>query len=112
MTEQVRHSHPNQPGDLAQLSIDSITERILNEAGRTLGAALADLCNLLNPSALVIGGALGQHDVFADGVRSSVNRYASPATASALEINKASLGLRAELVGCIELAKSRASVAR
>jgi predicted NBD/HSP70 family sugar kinase len=37
---------------------DAASRRILNDAGRTLGLGLAQLCNLINPRLIVLGGEL------------------------------------------------------
>jgi predicted NBD/HSP70 family sugar kinase len=37
---------------------DAACRRILNDAGRTLGLGLAQLCNLINPRLIVLGGEL------------------------------------------------------
>jgi predicted NBD/HSP70 family sugar kinase len=37
---------------------DAVCMRVLQDAGRTLGIALAQLCNLLNPRLIVLGGEL------------------------------------------------------
>lgn len=37
---------------------DAVCRRVLNDAGRVLGFALAQLCNLINPHRVVIGGEL------------------------------------------------------
>lgn len=107
--EQICHTHPQLDGatvDLARLT-DSVSTRVLNEAGRVLGGALADLVNLLNPSALIIGGELGSSGpAFISGVRSSVNRFAQMPFASACVVLPAALGTRAELVGALTLAGS------
>src|SRR6195952_2843066 len=61
LLRQVAHTPPNVDPEAISLDAldDTITHRLLNEAGRTLGGVLADLCNLLNPGALIIGGELG-----------------------------------------------------
>lgn len=105
--QQILHSHPRQDADfvIAELN-DFITDRILNEAGRTVGRVLADLCNLLNPTALIIGGQLGTAGAsLIDGVRASIRRFAQPATVEALEVSAATLGTRAEVLGALELAQ-------
>jgi len=111
LRQQYVHTHPNagadtfDPNDIA----DTITLRIFEEAGRMLGGVLATFCNLLNPSALVIGGELGStSSAFLDGVEAAVRRHAQPATAAVIEILPAELGIRAELVGGLQLAASRA----
>ncbi|RIJ67022.1 ROK family protein [Nakamurella silvestris] len=111
MRKQLQHTHPHL--DVTQLDLstldDAISARMLNEAGRTIGRVLADLCNLINPGAIIIGGELGASgEALIDGVRSSVHRYAQPATAAALEISAAELGTRAELTGALQLAAWRA----
>jgi predicted NBD/HSP70 family sugar kinase len=107
--EQLGHTHPHldpETIDLATLD-DPISARILNEAGRSLGAVLAGLCDLFNPTALIIGGELGSSGrPLVDGVRASVNRFAQPSTASAVQVLPAELGRRAEIVGAAQLAGS------
>lgn len=105
--EQLSHTHPHldpETIDLATLD-DPISARILNEAGRSLGAVLAGLCDLFNPTALIIGGELGSSGKpLIDGVRASVNRFAQPATSGAVQVMPAGLGRRAEIVGAAQLA--------
>ncbi|HET7724529.1 MAG TPA: ROK family protein [Propionibacteriaceae bacterium] len=106
--EQISHTRPQQDGedveDLASLT-DAVSTRVLNEAGRVLGQALADFINLVNPTAVVIGGELGSSGpAFIHGVRSSVNRFAQLPHASACVVLPAELGTRAELVGGLVLA--------
>jgi predicted NBD/HSP70 family sugar kinase len=105
--EQIFHTHPQldeEKVDLATLT-DSVSTRVLNEAGRILGGALADLINLLNPTALIIGGELGSSGpAFIGGVRSSVNRFAQMPLASSCVVLPAVLGTRAELIGALVLA--------
>lgn len=108
--EQLTHTHPHldvTSVDLASLH-DPVSARIFNESGRTLGATLAGLCDLLNPTLLVIGGELGACQPLIDGVRASVNRFAQPSTSSVIEIVAAGLGTRAEIVGAAQLAATGA----
>jgi predicted NBD/HSP70 family sugar kinase len=81
-----------------------VVERVAHEAGRTLGTVLAQLCDLLNPGALVLGGELATVPGFVDGVRAAVERDAQPAIAATVEVRAAALGDRAELHGALELA--------
>lgn len=107
--EQLRHTHPHldpRSIDLAELD-DPIAARLLNETGRTLGTVLAGLCDLFNPTVLVIGGELGSSgSSLVDGVRASLNRFAQPSTSSAVQVVAAELGQRAELVGAVQLAST------
>jgi predicted NBD/HSP70 family sugar kinase len=41
------------------LQENALAVRVLTEAGRILGRALADLCNCLNPEAVILGGEIG-----------------------------------------------------
>ncbi len=104
---QIVFTHPDLDPDEIDLSTmhDLISERILNEVGRTLGRVLADICNLLNPAALIIGGGLGNSGkALIDGVRSSVGRFAQPGAASVVQVMPAALGDRAEIIGALLLA--------
>jgi predicted NBD/HSP70 family sugar kinase len=79
--------------------------RVLAEAGRALGRVLADLCNCLNPEAIVLGGELGATgEAFVAGVREAIDRRAQPAVAQAVSIRAAGLGLRSELLGAVATA--------
>lgn len=105
---QIAHTRPGSDPDavdLEQLGSDPIAARVLTGAGRILGQALADLVNLLNPTAVVIGGELGSTDgPFVDGVRESIRQHAQPATADAVDVVPALLRNRAELTGALQLA--------
>ena len=88
---------------------DAGVRRVLNDAGRVIGRALADLCNSINPEVVVVGGSLGGSLALRDGVRAAVDRYAQPDTAAAVRVVPAVLGDRAEVVGAVTLATTRAS---
>lgn len=104
---QLAHTHPQLDADtirLADLS-DPISGRIFAEAGRTIGRVLADLCNLFNPAAVIIGGELGESGPsLIEGVHESILRFAQPATAAVIDVQAAALGARAELIGALETA--------
>ena len=87
---------------LGALCENPIAARIFREAGRTLGRVLADLCNCLNPAAVVLGGEItAAGDPFVDGVRESVVRHAQPTIAQGVSVHAAGLGPDAELRGAI-----------
>lgn len=105
--DQIAHTHPG--GDPAAVTLqsfaDPITERILHESGRILGQVVSDLCNLVNPTAVIIGGELGAAgEAFVQGAEQAIRRYAQPATSAALVVRAAELGNRAELHGALALA--------
>lgn len=83
---------------------------MMTDVGRTLGRVLADLCNWINPAAVVLGGALGTAgQPLVDGVREPINRYAHAGAAESLEIKTTRLGLRSELLGAVAVACQEAA---
>ena len=86
---------------------DAGVRRVLSDAGMSVGRALADLCNSLNPEAVVLGGSLGTSPSLAAGVRAAVDRYAQPDTAAAVRVVAGELGDRAEVIGAVSLAIAR-----
>jgi predicted NBD/HSP70 family sugar kinase len=90
---------------LAATSSDHLAARVITGAGRTLGRVLADLCNALNPEAIILGGELGTAGApLVLGVRESIDRYAQPAAAQDVSVRCAQLGLRSELMGAVATA--------
>jgi predicted NBD/HSP70 family sugar kinase len=83
---------------------DTGARRVVNDAGRVLGRVLADLCNVLNPEAVVVGGDLGAAGApLYDGINESLGRYALPAVAQSLRVVAGELGERAEVLGALAL---------
>jgi predicted NBD/HSP70 family sugar kinase/DNA-binding transcriptional ArsR family regulator len=88
----------------AAASGDSGARRVLADAGRHIGTAVATLCDLMNPELIVVGGELSAAgEVLLDPLREQVHRHAIPATARGLEIVPGVLGPRAELLGTLAL---------
>jgi len=78
--------------------------RVLNDAGRAVGRVVGDLCNQLNPDVVVVGGEISAAgEPLLDGIRDSVDRYALPGAAAAVQIRPAELGERAEMLGALAL---------
>ncbi len=90
---------------------DAGVRRVLSDAGRIIGRAVADLANSLNPELVVVGGTLGRSRSLVDGLRGSIDRYAQPDTAAALEVLPGALGDRSEVVGAVALAIARVAAA-
>ncbi|MCT2590834.1 ROK family transcriptional regulator [Streptomyces sp. N2-109] len=81
--------------------------RLLADVGRHIGSGVANLCNLLNPSRVVLGGDLAEAgDLVLDPVRDSVARYAIPSAARHLTVAPGTLGGRAEVLGALALVLS------
>ncbi|OEU86145.1 transcriptional regulator [Streptomyces abyssalis] len=81
--------------------------RVVGDLGRHIGSGVANLCNLLNPSRVVLGGDLAEAgDVVLGPVRDSVARYAIPSAARQLTVVPGTLGGRAEVLGALALVLS------
>src|SRR3954469_14550699 len=91
--------------DLLELvgSGDLGATRVLRDAGTAIGRVVADLCNALNPEAIIVGGPLSvAGEPLLDGIREAVDRYALPAAAG-VDVLLGELGERAEVVGALSL---------
>jgi predicted NBD/HSP70 family sugar kinase len=83
---------------------DPACQRVVADAGRTVGVAMAALCNQFNPERVVVGGELaGTGDLLLEPLRDAVRRYALPAAAEAVTIVAGELGDRAEMLGALVL---------
>lgn len=81
--------------------------RVIGDVGRHIGSAVASLCNLLNPSRVVLGGELAEAGELVLGpIRESVSRYAIPSAARQLEVVPGALGGRSEVLGALALVLS------
>ncbi|GAB2726999.1 ROK family transcriptional regulator [Nocardioides pakistanensis] len=90
---------------------DAGCRRVIADAGRSIGSALATLCNLVNPARIIVGGTLGEAgEILLEPMRGSLRRGAVRSAAHDVEIVCASLGHDAELMGAIALALERAEV--
>jgi predicted NBD/HSP70 family sugar kinase len=83
---------------------DVASRRVIGDAGHAVGRVLADVCNYLNPAAIVVGGELSAagEPLFA-AIRHAVDRHALSEAARSVEIKPAVLGERAEVLGALAL---------
>ncbi len=88
---------------------DTAVRRVLTDAGHTVGRVLAGLCTTLNPSMIVVGGSLGTSPALVEAIRGGVDRYAHPEAAASVEVVPGHFGGRAEIMGALALAISRAA---
>src|SRR5919108_4718904 len=78
--------------------------RALADAGRHIGASVADLCNLIHPERVVVGGSKAvAGDVLPDPLREAVELRAIPSAAEDVQIIPGELGARAEVLGAVAL---------
>lgn len=83
---------------------DPAALRLIGDAGRAIGVSVANLCNLLNPECVIVGGELSAAgDVLLDPIRDAVRRNAIPSAVEDLEVEAGVLGERAELLGALAL---------
>ncbi|MER8085609.1 ROK family transcriptional regulator [Streptomyces sp. NPDC056178] len=81
--------------------------RVIADVGRHIGSGVANLCNLLNPSRVVLGGSLAEAgELVLAPIRDSVSRYAIPSAARQLSVLPGALGGRAEVLGALALVLS------
>jgi glucokinase-like ROK family protein len=81
--------------------------RVTGDVGRHIGMGVASLCNLLNPSRIVLGGDLAEAGELVLGpIRESVSRYAISSAAQRLSVVPGALGARAEVLGALALVLS------
>ena len=83
--------------------------RVLVDAGHTAGRVLAGVCTTLNPARIVVGGSLGSSPTLVEAIRDGVDHYAHPEAAASCEVVSGQFGGRAELMGSVALAISRAA---
>ena len=77
-----------------------LANRLVREAGRTIGEVLASAVSLLNPSVIVIGGGMSEAgDPLLAGVREVVYRRSLPLATAQLRIVQASSGDLSGVVG-------------
>jgi len=92
---------------LVELAIagDLPCRRVIADAGRAIGVALANVCNLINPTRVVVGGELGAAgDLLLTPIRESLERSAIAPATKHLELVPGSLGQRAEVLGALAIA--------
>jgi predicted NBD/HSP70 family sugar kinase len=83
---------------------DRACRRVIADAGRVVGTALAGVCNLLNPEKIIIGGDLAAAaDVLFNPLRASLRRHALGMTFDAAQITAAELGDHAGALGGVAL---------
>ena len=81
--------------------------RIIEDAGRTVGRALADMSTYLNPSLIVLdAGSPAATDIFKSGVAEQIAQSAPPFIRHTLSLVATDTGDAAPLLGAIEIARA------
>jgi predicted NBD/HSP70 family sugar kinase len=107
LLESLRGSHGDlSVSDLLRLADagDAGCRRVIGDAGRLIGVQVANLCNLLNPQRVIIGGSLSAAgDILLDPIRASLERCALPMAAATADVVAGELGNRATVLGALSL---------
>jgi predicted NBD/HSP70 family sugar kinase len=83
---------------------DPGAQRLIEDAGREVGMSVANLCNLINPARVIVGGELSAAgDTLLDPLTESIRRYAISSAAEQVTAVAGVLGERAELLGALAL---------
>jgi glucokinase len=87
---------------------DAVALDILDRAGTTIAAGIANLITILNPHCIVIGGGVAQlGDLIMNPVRAALPRYARVTPPDHVEIVPAALGSDAGAIGAAVWAQQR-----
>lgn len=79
--------------------------RAIADVGRSIGSALATVCNIVNPECVVVGGDLGAAgQLLLDPLRDALRRGAIGSAARGVDVVVGALGDRAEVLGAVALA--------
>ena len=82
--------------------------RMFEDAGLHLGWGLAMLANLIDPSAIVVGGDMARAgDLLLDSIHIGMRRHALASVSSTTLVTRAALGDRASVIGALLLALDR-----
>lgn len=93
------------------MSGDADAIRAIADAGTAIGIATANLCNLLDPERIVVGGELGRSgELLLGPMRREVERAVLAGTTFAPEIVQGQLGPGAAAMGAVALAVDRVSI--
>src|SRR3954468_12337267 len=83
---------------------DAGCRRAIADAGRHVGTAAANLCNVFNPERILVGGSIGAAGEGLLGpMREAIDRYAISTAAKDVQVVPGELGDRAELLGAVAL---------
>lgn len=86
----------------AALAGDVGCARVIGDTGRTLGTTVANVCNILNPELVVVGGELARAgELLLAPLRETVSRYGVQSCTAQLRITAAALGPEAHLTGAL-----------
>jgi len=81
------------------------SRKLLQEVGKYVGLAIANIINLYNPEAIFIGGKLGAGlEEFIEDIKEMVNSHSFPEVARSTQIEISALGTNSGVIGSCALA--------
>jgi len=81
---------------------DPACQRVIADAGRHVGIAVANICNTIGPEVVVLGGELADAgDLIFEPIRASLIAHAVRPAVERVVVTPAALGDRAEVLGAI-----------
>lgn len=84
---------------------DALSQQLLNDAGRLIGTAIANLINLLNPGLIIVGGRMATaENLLLDPIREAIQQRSLRASFQATRIVPAALGRHTIALGAAALA--------
>jgi glucokinase len=89
---------------------DALALRVLAQAGRYLGVAVAAACNVLDPELVVVGGGVSEgNPAYLEAARAALRDYGTPPVAGATpgagtRLVPAALGYEAGVIGAAAVA--------
>jgi predicted NBD/HSP70 family sugar kinase len=93
------------------MSGDSACIRAIAKAGETIGIATANLCNVLDPDRVVVGGELGRAgELLLGPLRREVERSTVMSPDAIPDIVQGQLGIRASIMGAIAYAIDQVAI--
>jgi predicted NBD/HSP70 family sugar kinase len=98
---QARGAEVHHPSDIVRLVQEGhpLATGMVREASRSLGEVMATVVNFFNPSLLVVGGALAGAPPLLAGLRGVIYERCLPLATQSLEIEAASTGPNAGVIG-------------
>lgn len=85
---------------------DTLAMDVVVKAGEELGKHIANLINIFNPEAVILGGSLGlAGDFFLQSLQLSIKRYSLRLMSKGLDIVQSALGEKAGVTGACLLAR-------
>jgi len=86
--------------------------RVISDAGRHLGMAVATVCNVIDPEIVVVGGELAEAgELLLEPLRAAIEACTIPAVVGPVRVVAGELGASAEVRGALAVALDQVSIA-